>query len=89
MNTLRSTELRAVSDAELQANLERMLNQRRAKEDDRARRYTDRQPEPVSFCDETEDSDPPLKWMLMWTAMAIPTWIVFGWCVVTVVRWLA
>jgi hypothetical protein len=33
-----------------------------------------------------EDSDPPLLMMLVWTVLAIPAWILFGWAVVTVLR---
>lgn len=92
MNPIRQTEFRTASDAALQIDLERQLAKlARAEREMDARYYAVKvQPEPVCFCaDCVYDSDPPLGWMLLWTALAIPCWLVSGWCVVTVVRWFA
>lgn len=92
MSALRPTEFHTISDLQQQVRLERMLAARRAAEAAREARYrqlpTPAQPEPVNFCAEPEDSDPPLKWMLLWAALAIPGWALFGWGVVALVRWL-
>jgi hypothetical protein len=37
-------------------------------------------------CAECEDGDPPLPMMLVWTAIAIPAWALFGWGVVALIR---
>jgi hypothetical protein len=48
--------------------------------------HSERQPEPVQMCAQPEDSDPPLGMMLVWTALAIPAWVLFGWAVVALIR---
>jgi hypothetical protein len=37
-------------------------------------------------CAECEDSDPPLPMMLVWTAVALAAWALFGLAVVALVR---
>lgn len=91
MSALRPTEFHTISDLQQQARLERMLAARRAKELAREARYAETITSGVVnvSAEDEEDSDPPLKWMLLLAALAIPGWALFGWGVVALVRWLA
>ncbi len=40
----------------------------------------------ASGCAECEDTDSPLPMMLVWAAVALAVWALFGWAVVAMVR---
>jgi hypothetical protein len=79
--TARPSEIRTYHDIQAQADLERMLARRRAAEAARAERFA--KPDPANLCD---DTDSPLPAMLLWAALSLLAWGLFGWAVVSVVR---
>jgi len=77
----RPSEIRTYHDIQAQADLEHMLARRRAAEIARAARFA--KPDSENFSD---DTDSPLPAMLLWAALSLLVWGLFGWAVVSVVR---